>query len=108
VVKIEFKLGSIYLIGIVASEREKVKGYISVSGIGDSADKTLKEQLKDKLPIFLMVASNQILDSLKAGKTVEKVDKNIDNFQFYLSPKMKKKLFKNIGIGYQNVKILMK
>lgn len=65
------------LIGIVASEREKVKGYISVSGIGDSADKTLKEQLKDKLPIFLMVASNQILDSLKAGKTVENVDKNL-------------------------------
>ncbi len=65
------------LIGIVASEREKVKGYISVSGIGESADQTLREQLKGKLPIFLMVASNQILDSLKAGKTVEKVDKNL-------------------------------
>lgn len=65
------------LIGIVASEREKVSGYISVSGIGDSADKTIREQLKTKLPIFLMVASNQILDSLKAGKTVENVDKNL-------------------------------
>lgn len=67
------------LIGIVASKREKVTGYISVSGIGDSADKTLREQLKNKLPIFLMVASNQILDSLKAGKTVENVDKNLMN-----------------------------
>jgi pimeloyl-ACP methyl ester carboxylesterase len=65
------------LIGIVAAEREKVKGYISVSGIGDSADKTLREQLKNKLPIYLMVASNKILDSLKAGKTVENVDKNL-------------------------------
>ena len=65
------------LIGMVAVEREKVKGYISVSGIGESADKTLKEQLKGKLPIFLMVASNQILDSLKVGKTVEKVDQNL-------------------------------
>lgn len=65
------------LIGIVAAEREKVKGYISVSGIGDSADKTLREQLKNKLPIYLMVASNKILDSLKASKTVENVDKNL-------------------------------
>ncbi|HPS70740.1 MAG TPA: alpha/beta hydrolase [Bacteroidales bacterium] len=65
------------LIGIVAAEREKVKGYISVSGIGDSADKTLREQLKNKLPIYLMVASNKILDSLKVGKTVENVDKNL-------------------------------
>lgn len=65
------------LIGIIAAQREKVSGYISVSGIGESADKTLKEQLKDKLPIYLLVASNRILDSLKAGKTVEKVDQSL-------------------------------
>lgn len=98
------------LIGIIASQRENINGYISVSGIGDSADKTLKEQLKDKLPIYLLVASNRILDSLKAGKTVEKVDQSLmslyrPSIQPYLISWFK--YDPSIEIGKLNIPILI-
>ncbi len=65
------------LIGILAAQQTKIEGYISVAGPGKSSDKILQDQLKDKLPIYLIAATNQIIDSLKAGKTVEKVDPNL-------------------------------
>jgi uncharacterized protein len=65
------------LIGILAAQKVKINGFISVSGIGRCADVVLKEQLKTQLSIFMMITSNKIIDSLKAGKTVEKVDNNL-------------------------------
>jgi hypothetical protein len=65
------------LIGILAAQQTKIEGYISVAGPGKSSDKILQEQLKDKLPIYLIATTNQIIDSLKVGKTVEKVDPNL-------------------------------
>lgn len=65
------------LIGILAAQQTKIEGYISVAGPGKSSDIILQDQLKDKLPIYLIAATNQIIDSLKAGKTVEKVDPNL-------------------------------
>jgi len=62
------------LIGMVAAEQSKVDGFISVAGSGRSADLLIKEQLETKLPPQLMDESNKILDSLKAGKTVSKVN----------------------------------
>lgn len=65
------------LIGILAAQQTKIEGYISVAGPGKSSDKILQDQLKDKLPIYLIAVTNQIIDNLKAGKTVEKVDPNL-------------------------------
>ena len=62
------------LIGMVAAEQSKVNGYISASGSGRAADLLIKEQLENKLPPQLMDESDKILDSLKAGKTVSKVN----------------------------------
>lgn len=65
------------LIGMIAAEQTNVAGYISVAGIGKSADKVLQEQLKTKLPPQLLDESNRILDSLKIGKTVSNVNSNL-------------------------------
>lgn len=62
------------LIGMVAAEQSKVDGYISVSGSGRAADLLIKEQLENKLPQQLIDESDKILDSLKAGKTVTKIN----------------------------------
>ena len=65
------------LIGMIAAEQTNVAGFISISGVGKSADKMLQEQLKTKLPPQLMDESNQILDSLKIGKTVSTINPNL-------------------------------
>jgi pimeloyl-ACP methyl ester carboxylesterase len=65
------------LIGMIASARTNVAGFISVSGVGKSADKVLQEQLKTKLPPQLLNESNKILDSLKNGKTVSNVNPSL-------------------------------
>jgi len=61
------------LIGMLAAEKTKIAAFISIAGAGKSADKILQEQLKDKLPPQLLSESDNIIDSLKAGKTVENV-----------------------------------
>ncbi|GET34311.1 alpha/beta hydrolase [Prolixibacter bellariivorans] len=61
------------LIGMLAAEKDKVAGYISVSGAGRPMDEILREQLSNKLPPQLLSESDNILDSLKAGKTVDNV-----------------------------------
>jgi len=65
------------LIGMIAAEQTNVAGFISISGVGKSADKMLQEQLKTKLPPQLMDESNKILDSLKIGKTVSTINPNL-------------------------------
>jgi alpha-beta hydrolase superfamily lysophospholipase len=62
------------LIGMIAAQKAGVSKYISVAGVGSPADKILQEQLKNQLPQQLMDESNKIIDSLKAGKTVSKVN----------------------------------
>jgi pimeloyl-ACP methyl ester carboxylesterase len=62
------------LIGMIAAGQSKMTGFISIAGAGKSADKIIQEQLKKQLPMTLLGESNQILDSLKAGKTVAKVN----------------------------------
>lgn len=58
------------LIGMIAAELKPVSAFISIAGVGKSADKILKEQLEGKLPPALEKESNRILDSLIIGKTV--------------------------------------
>jgi pimeloyl-ACP methyl ester carboxylesterase len=65
------------LIGMIAANKIKISGLISIAGVGISADKLLQEQLKDKLPQQLLDESNKILDSLLSGKTVSNVNPNL-------------------------------
>lgn len=65
------------LIGMIAAEQTDVAGFISLSGVGESADKVLQRQLKTKLPPQLLDESNKILNSLRNGKTVSNVNPNL-------------------------------
>ena len=62
------------LVGILAAQQSDADRFISVAGVGKPADKILQEQLKSQLPPQLMDESNQILDSLRAGHMVGKVN----------------------------------
>lgn len=64
------------LIGMIAAQQTNITSYISVAGVGKSADRLLQAQLK-KLPPQLLSESNKIIDSLKVGKTVSKVNPNL-------------------------------
>ena len=59
------------LIGMVAAVN--ADKFISIAGVGQSADRTLKEQLSTQ-PKAIQDLSFTILDSLKSGKEVTKVD----------------------------------
>jgi pimeloyl-ACP methyl ester carboxylesterase len=61
------------LIGIVAAEQTPVSGFISVAGAGSPGDTILRKQLKNQLPPQLLKESNNVLDSLRSGKTVSKL-----------------------------------
>ncbi len=65
------------LIGMIAAKQTKVAAFISLAGVGKPADKVLQDQLKGKLPPDLQTESDNILDSLRNGKTVAKVNKNL-------------------------------
>jgi pimeloyl-ACP methyl ester carboxylesterase len=65
------------LIGIIAAENSNISAFISIAGVGRSADKVIQEQLRNKLTPQLLQESNRILDSLRMGKTVAKVDPNL-------------------------------
>ncbi len=62
------------LIGIIAAEKTGISKLISLAGVGSPADTILRRQLKGQLPPQLMAESNNILDSLRSGKTVSKVN----------------------------------
>jgi uncharacterized protein len=62
------------LIGIVAAGQAGISKLISLAGTGGPADTILRKQLKSQLPPQLMAESNAILDSLRNGKTVSKVN----------------------------------
>ncbi len=62
------------LIGIIAAGQAGVSKVISLAGTGVPADTILRKQLKSQLPPQLMAESDNILDSLRSGKTVSKVN----------------------------------
>lgn len=66
------------LIGMIAAKQTNISGFISISGAGKSIDKILQDQLKTKLPPQLLEESNNILDSLKNGKTVSKISQSLN------------------------------
>jgi hypothetical protein len=62
------------LIGMVAAQQPDVAKFISVAGAGSPAYKVLQDQLNKQLSPQLIEESDKILDSLKNGKTVSKVN----------------------------------
>lgn len=67
------------LLGMMATTKTKVNGFISVSGIGNSADSTLKKQLKPKLPPQYYLKVVAIIDSLKSGFMVKNVPPELNS-----------------------------
>jgi pimeloyl-ACP methyl ester carboxylesterase len=65
------------LIGIIAAEKNNVSAFVSIAGVGRTADKVIQDQLKTKIPPQLIQESNRILDSLRNGKTVSKMDQSL-------------------------------
>lgn len=61
------------LVGMNASVGEPVSAFISISGAGEPADKTLTEQMKSE-PAYKADGFKTILDSLRKGKLTDKVD----------------------------------
>ncbi len=61
------------LIGMIASQGKDVDKFVSIAGSGQSADKTLKKQLKAQPPMVLEIAS-PIIDKLVQGKTVKDIN----------------------------------
>lgn len=58
------------LIGLIASQHEKVDGFVSIAGAGSSAVQILKTQLKPKLPQKQFELIEQLIDSLADGNRV--------------------------------------
>lgn len=61
------------LIGMIASQEKGVDKFVSIAGVGQSADKTLKDQLKTQPPAVLEMSS-PIIDKLVKGETVDNVN----------------------------------
>lgn len=61
------------LLGMLAAQRANADGYVSIAGAGRAADKILREQLGRQLPPDLLTFSNNALDALLAGHTVDSV-----------------------------------
>ena len=61
-------------LGLIASLRTPVNGYISIAGAGRPIDQVLREQLAAQLPPAMLAESNLILDSQKSGHLVEEVN----------------------------------
>jgi len=66
------------LIGMVAAGQSVVDGFISIAGVGRTADKVIKEQLTGKLPPEMEAESDKILSSLINGQTVAEVNPNLN------------------------------
>ncbi len=56
------------LIATLAAPKLQAAGVISLSGSGRPVDQVLRQQLGKRLPPALMLRSNELLDSLKAGR----------------------------------------
>lgn len=66
------------LIGLIALQELKIKGFISIAGAGNSADIILKKQLKPKLPPDFFNLVEIIIDSLKNGNEVKNISSQLN------------------------------
>lgn len=66
------------LLATLAARKQKVDSIILLAGAGRSIDEVLIEQLSAQLPANLLEESKNVLTSLKAGKIVESVSKELE------------------------------
>lgn len=59
------------LVAMLAAQKEPVNGFISLAGMGSPADKLLLEQMDKQMDKSDVEDARSILESLKAGKTVQ-------------------------------------
>lgn len=59
------------LVGMLASQRQKVDGFISLAGPGFNIDTILKKQLEAGLPAKDLKVALNVLDSIKLGREVK-------------------------------------
>jgi uncharacterized protein len=64
------------LVGMLAMRDQPAKGYISVAGAGERADKIVTEQLKSK-PQLWQDEFKTLLDTLKKGHTLNNIDPSL-------------------------------
>lgn len=60
------------LIGMLAAQQAEVGKFVSLSGVGQSIDQTIAEQLKAQ-PAFVLRQAIPILEKLRQGQTVDEV-----------------------------------
>lgn len=65
------------LVGMIAAEKEKADGYISVAGLGDRADKIIVRQIAAQSEELSLKAAF-IMDSLSKGHEVKRIDPALD------------------------------
>jgi pimeloyl-ACP methyl ester carboxylesterase len=66
------------LIGMLASQKKKVKGYISIAGAGRPIDEILNEQMQQQpLPDSVKQQIPQIFNQLKEGKEVDNIPEGL-------------------------------
>jgi len=61
------------LVGMMSVPDEPIKGFISLEGAGDPADKVLTEQMKSQ-PSYLGDEFKSMLDTLRKGKMTDNID----------------------------------
>ncbi len=66
------------LIGMIAAKRAGAEAFISLAGAGFSADKILKEQLKNQ-PLQIRMQCNALIDSLAKGVLVNEINPDLMN-----------------------------
>jgi uncharacterized protein len=76
------------LVSLISIVDQPIAAFISAEGAGEQADKLLIDQMKDK-PKFLVDEFKEILDTLRKGKTFDKVDPSLyyvarPNYQRFL------------------------
>jgi pimeloyl-ACP methyl ester carboxylesterase len=68
------------LIGIIASQKKPVKGFVSLAGAGRPVDEVIKEQVKSKpMPDSLKNEINYVFSELKKGKEVNNVPASLNS-----------------------------
>jgi len=77
------------LVGMLASVDQPVKGFISIEGPGESADKLVTQQLKSTKPSYIQDEFKTILDTMRRGKLTDNVDPALyylarPSIQYYL------------------------
>lgn len=78
------------LIAMVASQKKKVKGYVSIAGAGRPIDEVLEEQVKSQpMPDSLKTAITHIFNELKNGREVNNVPVSLNTiFRKSIQPYM--------------------